>query len=155
MTLNRSATHGDSERGESLGTGFTTFAMLSKIVPRGGDARIMLAAGRSPTADASTTALIKALIRGYRWRQHILSGEVRSIAQIAKRSGVTVRYASRLTRLNFLAADIIEGVLDRRRRVASPSNRFCTLRPVTGTSSSVSCSDSRRPTTLSRKFPPT
>jgi len=36
------------------------------------------------------------------------------MAQIAKRSGVTVRYVSRLLRLSLLAPDIVEGILDRR-----------------------------------------
>ncbi len=112
--LDRNATESDDEQGESLSNGFQTFALPFKIVPRGGGTRIMLAAGRSPAADASTTALVKALIRGYRWRQQLLSGEVRSMAQIAKRSGVTVRYVSRLLRLSLLAPDIVEGILDGR-----------------------------------------
>jgi len=47
--LNNKATDRDSECSDSVGKGFTTFALPFKIVPRGGGTRIVLAAGRSPT----------------------------------------------------------------------------------------------------------
>jgi hypothetical protein len=112
--LNDKATDSDSEGGESMAKGFTTFALPFKIVPRGGGARIMLAAGRSPSSDASTTAFVKALVRGYRWRQQLMNGEARSMAAIAQSKAVTVRYVSRLVRLSLLAPDIVERILDRR-----------------------------------------
>jgi len=40
-----------------------------------------------------------------------VSGRARSIAEIAKAEGVTVRYVGRLLPLAFLAPDIVESVL--------------------------------------------
>ena len=101
----------------------------------------MLAAGRSPSSDAST-ALAKALERGYRWRQQLMNSEARSIADIAKNKAVMVRYISRLVRLNSLAPDIIERM---RLPAASHSSRFSTPSPMTGMRSS-DCSDPGQPT---------
>jgi len=116
--LDHTAADSDSKRSQSQSQSqsdeFETIAVPFKMIRRGGGTRVILAGDQPPTADASTKALVKALIRGYRWRQQLLSGEVRSMGQIAKRSGVAVRYVSRLLRLSFLAPDIVEGILDRR-----------------------------------------
>ena len=113
-TLDHRAADSNPGRSESLSDALMTITLPFKMIRRGGGSRVMLAAGRSPTSDGSTKALVKALVSGYRWRQQLMNGEARSIADIAKSNTVTVRYVSRLLRLSLLAPDIIEGILDRR-----------------------------------------
>ena len=54
-----------------------------------------------PAVDSSTSALVKAVARGYAWRQQLLNGSARSTAEIAQKEGVTRRYVARLLRLGF------------------------------------------------------
>ena len=114
--LDHTAADSDSRRSQSQcqSDEFETIAVPFKMIRRGGGTRVILAGDQLPTTDASTKALVKALIRGYRWRQQLLSGDVRSMGQMAKRSGVAVRYVSRLLRLSLLAPDIVEAILDGR-----------------------------------------
>ena len=112
--LDHTATDCGIERDESRSDALTTWVLPFKIVPRGGGTRVMLAAGQLPASDASATALLKAFVRGYRWRLQLMNGEARSIADIAKSRSVTVRYVSRLLRLSFLAPDIAEGIINKR-----------------------------------------
>jgi DNA invertase Pin-like site-specific DNA recombinase len=81
------------------------------LVRRTDGARIIVAGNQPPPSDASALALTKALVRGYRWRQQLMSGSARSIAAIAKDNGITARYVSRLVRLSLLAPDVIGAIL--------------------------------------------
>jgi site-specific DNA recombinase len=63
-------------------------------------------------------ALIKGLVRGYQWRDQLLSGEVGSVAELARQAGVNARYAVRTVRMGFLAPDIIEAILEGRQTAA-------------------------------------
>ena len=63
-------------------------------------------------------ALIKGMVRGYQWRSQLLSGEVRSVAELARKAGVNSRYVVRTVRMGFLAPDIIEAILEGRQTAA-------------------------------------
>jgi hypothetical protein len=54
---------------------------------------------------------LKALARAHRWFEEISTGKARSLAAIAAREGLSVRYVGRLIRLAFLAPDIIEQIV--------------------------------------------
>ena len=69
---------------------------------------------QKPLVDSSASALVKAVARGYAWRQQLLNGRARSTAEIAQKDGVTHRYVARLLRLGFLAPDIIASILAHR-----------------------------------------
>jgi hypothetical protein len=58
--------------------------------------------------------LIKALVRAYRWRRRIESGQAKSITDLAEQEGVTDAYVCRLLPLTCLAPDIVEAILDGR-----------------------------------------
>jgi hypothetical protein len=58
--------------------------------------------------------LIKALVRAYRWRRRIESGQAKSITDLAEQGGVTDAYVCRLLPLTCLAPDIVEAILDGR-----------------------------------------
>ena len=61
-------------------------------------------------------ALLKAVARAHRWFDQISSGQARSLAAIAAREGLAVRYVGRLIRLAFLAPDIVESIVEGRQR---------------------------------------
>jgi hypothetical protein len=63
-------------------------------------------------------ALIKGVVRGYQWRRQLLSGEVGSIAELARKAGINVRYVVRTVRMGLLAPDIIEAILTGRQTAA-------------------------------------
>jgi site-specific DNA recombinase len=58
--------------------------------------------------------LLKAVARAHRWFDEISTGRASSLAEIAAREGLTVRYVGRLIRLAFLAPDIVESIVQGR-----------------------------------------
>jgi len=59
-------------------------------------------------------SLLKAVARAHRWFDEICTGKARSLAAIAAREGLSVRYVGRLIRLAFLAPDIVESIVEGR-----------------------------------------
>src|SRR6202521_359569 len=59
-------------------------------------------------------SLLKAVARAYRWFDAISTGKARSLAAIAAREGLAVRYVGRLIRLAFLAPEIVESIVEGR-----------------------------------------
>ena len=57
---------------------------------------------------------MKAVARAHRWFDEISTGKASSIAEIAAREGLAVRYIGRLIRLAFLAPNIVESILEGR-----------------------------------------
>jgi hypothetical protein len=55
--------------------------------------------------------LVKAIVRSRQWFDGLVSGEFRSLQEIAEAEGVTRRYITRLLPLAFLAPDIVSSVL--------------------------------------------
>ncbi len=62
----------------------------------------------APVVDLS---LVKAVARAHRWFDELSSGKARSLAAIAAREGLAVRYVGRLIRLAFLAPEIVESIV--------------------------------------------
>lgn len=58
--------------------------------------------------------LLKALVRAHRWFDELSTGKARSLAAIAAREGLAVRYVGRLIRLAFLAPEIVESIVEGR-----------------------------------------
>ena len=58
--------------------------------------------------------LLKAVARAHRWFDEISTGKASSLAEIAAREGLAVRYVGRLIRLAFLAPDIVESIVEGR-----------------------------------------
>src|SRR5258707_4109853 len=59
-------------------------------------------------------SLLKAVARAHRWFDEISTGKARSLAAIAAREGLAVRYVGRLIRLAFLAPEIVEAIVEGR-----------------------------------------
>jgi DNA invertase Pin-like site-specific DNA recombinase len=101
-------------RSDDGNDGLTTIELPFDIIRRDNGARVLVTGTQGPLVDSSASALIKAVARGYAWRQQLLNGRARSTAEIAQKEGVTHRYVARLLRLGFLAPDIIAGILAHR-----------------------------------------
>jgi DNA invertase Pin-like site-specific DNA recombinase len=81
----------------------------------GAEIRLVVA----PDADGSRparpdTQLIKAIARGRIWYQRLVSGEARSLRDLAEALQVNERYVSRVLRAALLAPDIVEAILEGR-----------------------------------------
>jgi hypothetical protein len=77
---------------------------------RGVEMRLLIEGNRvhAPRGDS---ALLKAVARAQQWSEDLLMGRAQSVVEIAEREGVTDRYVRRLTRLAFLAPEIVEAIV--------------------------------------------
>jgi hypothetical protein len=93
-----------------------TIRIPMRLQRRGGRKLIMAPEGVAmPTPKPRRDeTLIKALVRAYRWRRRIESGQAKSITDLAEQEGVTDAYVCRLLPLTCLAPDIVEAILDGR-----------------------------------------
>ena len=76
---------------------------------RGVETRIIIAAGDDLPRKVDP-ALLKAVARSRGWFEELASGSVRSLAEIARRENIAVRYVERLSRLAFTAPGIVEAI---------------------------------------------
>jgi hypothetical protein len=58
--------------------------------------------------------LLKAVARAHRWFDELGTGKASSLAEIARRERLAVRYVGRVIRLAFLAPDIVESIVEGR-----------------------------------------
>jgi hypothetical protein len=56
-------------------------------------------------------SLVKIVARAHDWYQRIIAGEIRTIGQLAQKSGLTRRYVRRVLQCANLSPQIIEGFL--------------------------------------------
>jgi hypothetical protein len=84
---------------------------------RGGRKRIVTPDGggsyRPPNPGPDST-LVKALARAWRWQRMLDEGQFASVRDLAEAERVGLSYVSRILRLNLLAPDIVERILDGR-----------------------------------------
>jgi hypothetical protein len=80
---------------------------------RAGRKQILSPSGFAPWSSAPRvdTALLKAVVRAYRWREMLESGEYSSAAELAKAEKVNDSYLSRILRLTLLAPEIVEAIV--------------------------------------------
>ena len=108
-------------------------AFVTRFIPlqlkrRGAELRLVIPGAliQRPKVDL---ALLKALGRARRWFNQLASGEAASLAAIASREGISVRYVGRLIRLAFLAPSIVE-MIAQGRQPAELSAEMLTRRSV-------------------------
>ena len=87
---------------------------LTRFVPlrmkrRGVETRIIMSADDDLPRKVDP-ALLKAVARSRAWFEELASGQVRSLADIARRENIAVRYVERLSRLAFTAPRIVETI---------------------------------------------
>ncbi len=80
---------------------------------RAGRKQILTPSGSAPwsTAPRVDTALLKAIVRAYRWREMLESGKYSCAAELAKAEKVNASYLSRILRLTLIAPNLIEAIL--------------------------------------------
>ena len=80
---------------------------------RAGRKQIFSPSGTAPWSPTPRvdTALLKAVVRAYRWREMLESGEYSSAAELAKAEKVNDSYLSRVLRLTLLAPEIVEAII--------------------------------------------
>jgi hypothetical protein len=80
---------------------------------RAGRKQILTPSGSAPwsTAPRVDTALLKAIVRAYRWREMLESGKYSCAADLAKAEKVNASYLSRILRLTLIAPNLIEAIL--------------------------------------------
>jgi hypothetical protein len=83
------------------------------FLQRGRRKQILTPPGEAPWSPAPRvdTALLKAVVRAYRWREMLESGEYSSAAELAKAEKVNDSYLSRVLRLTLLAPEIVEAIV--------------------------------------------
>jgi site-specific DNA recombinase len=80
---------------------------------RGAELRLIVG-DHNRSAAIVDLSLLKAVARAHRWFDEISTGKARSLAAIAAREGLAVRYVGRLIRLAFLAPEIVESIVEGR-----------------------------------------
>jgi hypothetical protein len=93
-----------------------TVSIPVSFLQRCGRKQILSPPGEAPWSPPPRvdSALVKAVVRAYRWRQMLEGGEYASSAELAKAEKVNDSYLSRILRLTLLAPDIVESVLSGR-----------------------------------------
>jgi hypothetical protein len=90
-----------------------TVSVPVTFLQRGRRKQILTPPGEAPWSPAPRvdTALLKAVVRAYRWREMLESGEYSSAAELAKAEKVNDSYLSRVLRLTLLAPEIVEAIV--------------------------------------------
>jgi hypothetical protein len=81
---------------------------------RSGRKQVVAPAGATPwipTASRVDNTMVKALVRAYRWRDMLESGEHATVRDLAKSETIDEVYLGRVLRLTLLAPRIVEAIL--------------------------------------------
>lgn len=78
---------------------------------RRGAVRLVPLPGDDETPSTVNPALVRMIVQGNQWARWLLTGEVPSVREVARKAGVTTSYVSRLVRYAFLAPEISEAIL--------------------------------------------
>jgi hypothetical protein len=85
------------------------------IRTRGGRKLVLAPDGQTVTAAPICrhidNAMVKAIARGFRWREMLENGKYSTIREIAESEKINESYVSRVLRLTLLAPEIVEAIL--------------------------------------------
>jgi len=90
-----------------------TRASPMQLKRRGVELRIIVGDHHRPAATGDLP-LLKVVARAHRWFDELSTGKASSLAEIARRERLAVRYVGRVIRLAFLAPDIVESIVEGR-----------------------------------------
>lgn len=71
-------------------------------------------ASLSPSSAQPDSALVKALVRAFRWRKLLETGVYATVEEIARAEKINASYVSRVLRLTLLAPGIVEPIMNGR-----------------------------------------
>jgi site-specific DNA recombinase len=97
---------------------------------RGRQLRLLLGEGLRPTEP--DLPVITVVARAHVWVQSLISGEVRSVTEIAKRENVSATYVSQLLPIGFLAPAVVEAILNGHQPVTLTADRLVRRERVVG-----------------------
>jgi hypothetical protein len=82
---------------------------------QGGRKQVVTPAGATPwipTLPRIDNALVKAIVRAYRWRDMLESGDYATVRDLAKAEAINESYLGRVLRLTLLAPSTVEAILE-------------------------------------------
>jgi len=88
-------------------------------IRRRGGRKLVLSPTGEPQLPASTrvdNTLIKALARAFRWQRQLENGSYATVTELAAAERINAAYLGRVLRLALLSPEIVEAVLDGRRK---------------------------------------
>jgi hypothetical protein len=103
------------KRVEHLGNGVINIHIPFAVKRRGGRKLILSPDGDNPVFAAKPrqdNSLLKVLVRAYKWREHYDEGKYKSLDALAEKLDVNKSYLARVMRVNLLAPDIKESILN-------------------------------------------
>jgi hypothetical protein len=113
--------------------GRTITVRVPIAIRKRGGRKVVLAPDGSPGSAAllcraPDNAMIKAVARGFRWREMLETGMYGTLTELARAERIDHSYVGRIVRLTLLAPDIVEAILDGRQSetmtVATLSHAF-------------------------------
>jgi site-specific DNA recombinase len=103
----------ETSRAQLSGAVAITRSFPIQLKRRGVELRLVVG-DHNRSAATVDLPLLKAVARAHRWFDEISTGKSSSLAEIAAREALAVRYVGRLIRLAFLAPDIVESIVEGR-----------------------------------------
>jgi hypothetical protein len=96
--------------------GRTVTVRVPILIRRRGGRKLVLAADGTLDTGAALSrridsAMVKAIVRAFRWREMLENGTHATIAEIAAAEKINESYVGRILRLTLLAPDIVEAIL--------------------------------------------
>jgi hypothetical protein len=96
--------------------GRTVTVRIPISIRRRGGRKLILAPDGTPDTSAThcrgiDNAMIKAIARGFRWREMLETGTHATVAEIAAAEKINESYVGRILRLTLLAPDIVDAIL--------------------------------------------
>lgn len=104
-----------SERMEYLGGGVINIHIPFAVKRRGGRKLILSPDGDNAVFEArphQDNSLIKVLVRAHKWRKQFETSKYKSLDELAEKLGINKSYLARVMRVNLLAPDIKEAILN-------------------------------------------
>jgi len=106
------ADSGNNNSREKIDDGFI-LSIPTKLKRCGHEAKLIICDEYTNESNPTTTLAIQnALKKALIWNQALITGQVSNMEQIAKQENVTQRYIAHLTKLAFLAPDIMEAIVN-------------------------------------------
>jgi hypothetical protein len=101
----------DTEKPGARPSGVALTRSFPMQIRRRGVERRLIVGDHDRSEGIVDLALLKAIARAHRWFDELSTAKAKSLAQIAARERLTVRYVGRLIRLAFPAPDIVESII--------------------------------------------
>jgi len=77
-----------------------------------------------PGSNGQDPHVLRAIARAWKWRRQLEEGEASTLQDIAGKESVSERYVSRMIRLAYLAPEVLEALVVKRRPPASSINEM-------------------------------